>query len=69
VFTDRGYVHVVVARRGMGRSEGESVVFFNDADVDDHAKAIAWGGGAAVVRRETWVLFWDFLLWNNPSQM
>ncbi|MCU1322998.1 MAG: Acyl esterase [Acidobacteriaceae bacterium] len=42
VFTDRGYVHVVVARRGMGRSEGESVVFFNGTDVEDHAKAIAW---------------------------
>lgn len=42
VFTDRGYAHVVIARRGMGRSQGESGVFFNDTDVEDHAKAIAW---------------------------
>ena len=42
VFTDRGYAHVVVARRGMGRSQGESGVFFNDTDVEDHAKTIAW---------------------------
>jgi uncharacterized protein len=40
-FTDRGYAHVVIARRGMGRSEGESVIFFNDTDVEDHAQAIA----------------------------
>jgi uncharacterized protein len=42
VFTGRGYVHVVVARRGMGRSQGESVVFCNDTDGEDHAKVIAW---------------------------
>jgi putative CocE/NonD family hydrolase len=42
VFTDRGYAHVVLARRGMGRSQGESVIFFNDTDVEDHVKAIAW---------------------------
>lgn len=42
IFTDRGYAHVIVARRGMGRSQGESVAFFNDTDVEDHAKAIAW---------------------------
>ncbi|HWL05931.1 MAG TPA: CocE/NonD family hydrolase [Xanthobacteraceae bacterium] len=42
VFTDRGYAHVIVARRGMGRSQGESVVIFNDTDVEDHAKTIAW---------------------------
>ena len=42
VFTDRGYAHVIVARRGMGRSQGESEVFFNDIDVEDHAKTIAW---------------------------
>jgi putative CocE/NonD family hydrolase len=42
VFTDRGYAHVVVARRGMGRSQGESIVYFNDTDVEDHAKAIEW---------------------------
>jgi uncharacterized protein len=41
-FTDRGYAHVVIARRGMGRSEGENVIFFNDTDVEDHAQAIAW---------------------------
>jgi putative CocE/NonD family hydrolase len=33
---------VVVTRRGMGRSQGESVAFFNDVDVEDHAKVIAW---------------------------
>ena len=33
VFTNRGYAHVVIARRGMGRSQGESVIFFNDGTV------------------------------------
>jgi uncharacterized protein len=42
LFADRGYTHVVVSRRGMGRSQGESVVFFNDTDVDDHVKVIEW---------------------------
>ena len=42
VFTDRGYVHVVVSRRGMGRSQGESGVFFNDTDVADHEAVIEW---------------------------
>jgi predicted acyl esterase len=42
VFTDRGYAHVIVTRRGVGRSQGESVVFFNDTDVEDHARVIAW---------------------------
>jgi uncharacterized protein len=42
VFTDRGYAHVIVARRGMGRSQGESTAYFNDQDVEDHAKVIAW---------------------------
>jgi putative CocE/NonD family hydrolase len=42
VFTDRGYVHIIATRRGMGRSQGESVIFFNDQDVDDHAKIIEW---------------------------
>lgn len=41
-FTDRGYAHVIVTRRGMGRSGGETKVFFNDIDVDDHERAIAW---------------------------
>jgi putative CocE/NonD family hydrolase len=41
-FADRGYVHVVVERRGMGRSGGETKVFFNAGDVDDHERAIAW---------------------------
>jgi len=42
VFTNRGYAHVVLARRGMGRSQGESVIFFNNTDIEDHAKTIAW---------------------------
>ena len=42
VFTDRGYAHVIVARRGMGRSGGEDAVYLNDTDVADHAKVIAW---------------------------
>src|ERR1039457_641640 len=42
VFTDRGYNHVVVSRRGMGRSQGESGVFFNSTDVDDHIAVIEW---------------------------
>jgi predicted acyl esterase len=42
VFTDRGYAHVIVARRGMGRSEGADAVYLNDTDVADHAKVIAW---------------------------
>ncbi len=42
VFTDRGYAQVVVARRGMGRSEGQPGVFFDTQDVDDHERCIAW---------------------------
>jgi uncharacterized protein len=42
VFTDRGYCSVIVERRGMGRSTGESVPFFDPQDVDDHEKVIAW---------------------------
>ncbi len=42
MFTNRGYAHVVLARRGMGRSQGESVIFFNNTDIEDHAKTIAW---------------------------
>ena len=42
VFTDRGYNHVVVSRRGMGRSQGDSVVFFNNTDIDDHIAVIEW---------------------------
>jgi putative CocE/NonD family hydrolase len=42
IFTDRGYAHVVVARRGMGRSGGEDAVFLNDVDVADHARIIQW---------------------------
>jgi putative CocE/NonD family hydrolase len=42
VFTDRGYVHVIVTRRGMGRSGGGDAVYLNDTDVADHAKVIAW---------------------------
>jgi putative CocE/NonD family hydrolase len=39
---DRGYNHVIVSRRGMGRSQGESVIFFNETDVDDHVDVIEW---------------------------
>ncbi len=42
VFTDRGYCPVIVERRGMGRSTGEQVTFFDPQDVTDHEKAIAW---------------------------
>ncbi|QFR33792.1 CocE/NonD family hydrolase [Ancylobacter sp. TS-1] len=42
VFTDRGYAHVIVARRGMGRSGGEDAVYLNDTDVEDHARVIQW---------------------------
>ncbi|WP_448642855.1 CocE/NonD family hydrolase [Geodermatophilus sp. URMC 63] len=42
VFTDRGYCPVVVERRGMGRSTGEQVMFFDPQDVDDHEAVIAW---------------------------
>ncbi|WP_443209382.1 CocE/NonD family hydrolase [Rhodococcus rhodochrous] len=42
VFTDRGYAPVVVERRGMGRSTGEQVTFFDPQDIDDHAKVIEW---------------------------
>jgi uncharacterized protein len=42
IFTDRGYVHVIVARRGMGRSQGESVLFFSPTDVDDLVEVIEW---------------------------
>ena len=45
VFTDRGYAHVLVARRGMGLSWGEDAVFLNDTDVADHAKIIQWASG------------------------
>lgn len=42
VFTDRGYCPVIVERRGMGRSTGRQVGFFDPQDVDDHEKVIAW---------------------------
>lgn len=42
VFTDRGYVHIIVTRRGMGRSGGADAVYLNDTDVEDHAKVIQW---------------------------
>jgi uncharacterized protein len=42
VFTDRGYCPVVVERRGMGRSTGEQVMFFDPQDIDDHEATIAW---------------------------
>ncbi len=42
VFTDRGYAHVIVTRRGMGRLGGADAVYLNDTDVEDHAKVIQW---------------------------
>ena len=42
VFTNRSYAHVIVTRRGMGRSNGSDSVFLNDTDVEDHAKVIQW---------------------------
>ncbi len=42
VFANRGYNHVVVSRRGMGRSQGDSGVFFNSTDVEDHYAVIEW---------------------------
>jgi uncharacterized protein len=42
VFTGRGYNHVIVSRRGMGRSQGESVELFSDQDTDDHVSIIEW---------------------------
>lgn len=42
VFTDRGYAPVIIERRGMGRSTGEQVPFFDPQDIDDHEQAIAW---------------------------
>ena len=42
VFTDRVYGHIIASRRGMGRSQSESVIFFNDHDAEDHAKIIGW---------------------------
>jgi predicted acyl esterase len=42
IFTDRGYAHVVLSRRGMGRSGGEAGIFLGPQDVDDHAHSIAW---------------------------
>jgi predicted acyl esterase len=42
VFTDRGYGRVIITRRGMGRSDGDTGMFLSDLDVDDYEKAIAW---------------------------
>lgn len=42
VFTDRGYAHLTVSRRGMGKSQGESQGFFHEQDALDLAEVIAW---------------------------
>ncbi|MBE1159872.1 CocE/NonD family hydrolase [Dyella acidiphila] len=42
VFTERGYAHVIVTRRGMGQSDGAFDVFFNEQEIRDHEAAIAW---------------------------
>ncbi len=40
VFTDRGYAHVIVTRRGMGHSDGADAVYLNDTDLEDLAEVI-----------------------------
>lgn len=42
VFTNRGYVHVILNGRGMGRSEGTFGKFVDEQEVSDYEKAIAW---------------------------
>jgi len=42
VFTERGYAHVLVGRRGMRLSGGDIGSFFSERDTDDHAQLIAW---------------------------
>ena len=42
IFTDRGYAHLIVTRRGMGRSEGDDAAYLNGTDVADHASVIQW---------------------------
>jgi uncharacterized protein len=42
IFTDRGYAHLIVTRRGMGRSDGADAAYLNDTDVADHARVIEW---------------------------
>lgn len=42
LFTGRGYVRVVVTRRGMGRSDGEPDGLLGGQDVDDLEEVIAW---------------------------
>ena len=42
IFTDRGYAHLIVTRRGMGRSDGDDAAYLNDTDVADHARVIQW---------------------------
>lgn len=42
VFTNRGYAHLIVTRRGMGRSGGKDAVYLNETDVEDHARVVQW---------------------------
>lgn len=42
LFTDRGYVQVVITARGVGRSEGEPVFWHCDREIDDVEACIAW---------------------------
>ncbi len=42
VFTGRGYAHILVPRRGAGRSEGMGGLWFNEQDQHDHAAVIEW---------------------------
>jgi len=42
IFTGRGYAHILVPRRGAGRSEGMGRQWFNTQDQQDHATVIEW---------------------------
>lgn len=42
IFTDRGYAHVLIPRRGSGRSEGVGGQWFNRQDQEDHFTALEW---------------------------
>jgi putative CocE/NonD family hydrolase len=41
-FTNHGYCHIIIAGRGMSRSDGEPVMFYSETQVSDHEKCLAW---------------------------